>query len=254
VSGFAGTVPGGWFNSAGGAYSFAAGSQANVQAAHHGAMLFSDDTYALSGVGGFTFNSAAPDEFAVRATGGFRFVTGIDSSGNVTNLTSINSSGSLGVRTASPSYPLDIKTSGSPSSQMHITPTGTIASDGRLKDPESIEPFMEGSELIMRLPRPVWFRYRKESGLPSDRRVAAWVAQDVAPIAPFMVRRTKQKLRETDSEEAETLSLNTNELPYILLNSAKEILYELAKNGKRISELEDEVLQLRQKEHKKKTR
>jgi hypothetical protein len=342
LSGAYATVPGGFVNSAGAANSFAAGTYATIQSAHHGSMLFSDDTFALSGV---AFSSLVPDEFAVRATGGFRFVTGIDSSGNVMNLASINASGSLGIRTGSPSYALDLQTSGSSSSQMHVTPTGTdsggyltsanpgnlfmsagaawngsawvaksstsyqygggvagvrfffdtgltvggtytpttrmfigptghvgigmstapahllqlglddaakpststwtIASDGRLKDPESIEPFTEGSDLIRRLPQPVWFRYRKDSGLPSDRRVAGWVAQDIAPIAPFMVRSTKQKLRETDREETETLSLNTNDLSYALVNFAKEVLEWREEMVTRIEAKEDDIAKLK---------
>jgi hypothetical protein len=117
------------------------------------------------------------------------------------------------------------------------TNTWTIASDGRLKDPESIEPFTEGSELIRRLPQPVWFRYRKDSGLPSDRRVAGWVAQEVAPVAPFMVRKTRQKLRENDAEETETLSLNTNELPYALVNSVKDLISEIGELHEGMNEI-----------------
>jgi len=48
--------------------SFAFGNQANVLAAHTGAMLFSDTS-------GSAFDSVANDEFAVRAAGGFRFRT-----------------------------------------------------------------------------------------------------------------------------------------------------------------------------------
>jgi hypothetical protein len=61
------TVAGGSANAAGANNSFAAGAQATVAQAHNGAMLFSDDS-------GVAFNSAAAREFAVRATGGFRFV------------------------------------------------------------------------------------------------------------------------------------------------------------------------------------
>jgi hypothetical protein len=342
AGGYFATVPGGQNNSAAAFGSFAVGSYAKIDGAHNGAMLFSDGTYALSGV---AFNSVAAHEFAVRATGGFRFVTGIDTSGGVISLVSINSSGSIGVRTTAPTYPLDLQTSGLSSSQMHITPTGvdsggyltsanpgnlfmsagaawngsawvaknstayqygggsagvrfffdtgltvggtytpttrmfigptghvgigmstapghllqlglddaakpstntwTISSDGRLKDPESIEPFTEGSEFIKRLPQPVWFRYRKDSGLPSDRTVVGWVAQDVAPVAPFMVRRTKQKLRETDLEETETLSLNTNELPYALVNSTKEMLEWREEIVARLREKDREIAELK---------
>jgi hypothetical protein len=325
VSGAYATIPGGFFNSAGAENSLAAGSRATVQSAHHGAMLFSDDTFAASGV---TFQSTQADEFAVRAIGGVRFVTGVDSFGNTTRQLTVSSSGLLGLSTSgasTPAYALDLRSPGKSGAQMHISPadadsggyltsanagnlfmsagaawngsawvaksstsyqygggvagvrfffdtgltvgstytpttrmfigptghvgigmstapahllqlglddaakpstnTWTIASDGRLKDPESIEPFTEGSEFIKRLPQPVWFRYRKESGLPSDRSVAGWIAQDLASVAPFMIRRTKQKLRESDLEETETLSLNTNELPYALVNSTKELLH-----------------------------
>jgi hypothetical protein len=347
VSGSYATVPGGFGNEAGGDNSFAAGSFANVQAAHHGTTLFSDDT----GVAGnFVFNSAAPDEFAVRAAGGVRLVTAVDLQGVVTRMVDVSSSGYLGVSTNvgngvfTPEYAFDLRTPGSSSAQMHIAssdtdaggyltsanagnlfmsagaawngsawvakngsayqygggtagvrfffdtgltigstytpttrmfigPTGhvgigmstapghllqlglddaakpstntwTIASDGRLKDPESIEPFTEGSELIKRLPQPVWFRYRKESGLPSDRRVAGWIAQDVAQVAPFMVRRTKQKLSTLDSDETETLSLNTNELPYAMLNTIREMLGRQEEMMTGISELKARLVKL----------
>jgi hypothetical protein len=68
------TVPGGYANHALADYSFAAGSRANVDPAHTGAMLFADASR-------FPFNSLAPNEFAVRATGGVRFVTSVDPAG-----------------------------------------------------------------------------------------------------------------------------------------------------------------------------
>ncbi len=62
------TVPGGFGNIASGAYSFAAGCQAAINDAHGGTFLFSDQS-------GTPFNSAAANEFAVRASGGVRFLT-----------------------------------------------------------------------------------------------------------------------------------------------------------------------------------
>ncbi len=60
------TVPGGVLNLAGGSQSFAAGSYA--KALHAGAFVWSDAT-------GTDFPSVANNEFAVRASGGVRFVT-----------------------------------------------------------------------------------------------------------------------------------------------------------------------------------
>ena len=67
-------VPGGYGNQALGDYSFAAGNQAQVDAEHPGVFLFADSNDSA-------FTSTAPNEFAVRATGGVRFVTAIDESG-----------------------------------------------------------------------------------------------------------------------------------------------------------------------------
>jgi hypothetical protein len=75
ASGTASTVMGGDHNSAGGGFSVASGLRAN--ASHLGAFLFADYNEV-------DFNSATANEFAVRATGGVRLVTGIDGSGNPT--------------------------------------------------------------------------------------------------------------------------------------------------------------------------
>jgi len=67
-------VPGGYGDQALGDYSFAAGNQAHVDSTHPGTFLFADSK-------DYEFASSAPDEFAVRATGGVRFVTGLDANG-----------------------------------------------------------------------------------------------------------------------------------------------------------------------------
>lgn len=67
-------VPGGYGNQALGDYSFAVGNQAQVDVEHPGVFLFADSS-------DFRFESSTPDEFAVRATGGVRFVTAVDGSG-----------------------------------------------------------------------------------------------------------------------------------------------------------------------------
>ena len=69
-------VPGGWRNVAAGNHSFAAGTGARVEPGHDGVFLYSDHNDRA-------FHSEGPNEFAARATGGVRFVTGIDASGRV---------------------------------------------------------------------------------------------------------------------------------------------------------------------------
>jgi len=67
-------VPGGYGNQALGDYSFAAGNQAQIDVGHPGVFLFADSS-------DIPFTSSTPNEFAVRATGGVRFVTAVDGNG-----------------------------------------------------------------------------------------------------------------------------------------------------------------------------
>ncbi len=75
ASGDYATVSGGSDNRAGGQYSFAAGRRAKIAQDHHGAFLFADHLE-------YDFNSAGADEFAVRATGGVRFVSEVGTGGD----------------------------------------------------------------------------------------------------------------------------------------------------------------------------
>jgi len=78
ASGYFATAGGGFGNIAAGTGSFVAGSNAlNETPAHVGVFLFADSS-------GYAFHSAAANEFAARATGGVRFVLGIDGSGTPT--------------------------------------------------------------------------------------------------------------------------------------------------------------------------
>lgn len=94
ASGLYSTVVGGNQNTASGDGSLAAGTRARTQTAggtptiHHGAFAWADS-------GGFDFNTQASNEFAARATGGVRFVTAIDGSGNPTRTLKINPNGEL---------------------------------------------------------------------------------------------------------------------------------------------------------------
>jgi trimeric autotransporter adhesin len=75
ASGLAATVPSGQDNTAAGNHSLAAGVQA--EANHDGAFVWADSNL-------FNFASTAVNEFSVRSTGGVRFVSAIDGSGNPT--------------------------------------------------------------------------------------------------------------------------------------------------------------------------
>ena len=74
ASGDFSTIPGGLQNQARGEYSLAGGYRAIVLENHPGVFLFADSVNA-------DFSSEHADEFGVRATGGVRFITGVDGDG-----------------------------------------------------------------------------------------------------------------------------------------------------------------------------
>jgi hypothetical protein len=75
ASGNYSTIPGGAENSAAGDYSMASGYQGKIKPDHSGTFLFADSNQ-------FPFFSISENEFAVRATGGVRFISELDSNGN----------------------------------------------------------------------------------------------------------------------------------------------------------------------------
>lgn len=85
------TVGGGEDNTASGDHSWAGGRHARTEAGivkHNGAFVWADSN---DGV----FQSSVPNEFAVRATGGFRLVTAVDGSFNPARTFSINGNGAV---------------------------------------------------------------------------------------------------------------------------------------------------------------
>ena len=75
ANGICATIAGGNINRVSGDYSFAAGNRAN--AVHSGSFVWADDN-------SYDFASLANKSFSVRSTGGVRFVSAIDGSGNPT--------------------------------------------------------------------------------------------------------------------------------------------------------------------------
>ncbi|HRX95862.1 MAG TPA: hypothetical protein P5514_02860 [Bacteroidales bacterium] len=118
ASGNHSTVPGGKDNLAAGDYSLAAGRRAKIDPAHDGSFLFADQN-------NYDFNSVAANEFAVRATGGVRFVTAIDGSGNPAHTVNINNLGYLGIGTTTPTSPLQIEKTLDLGTLMTLTNNGT---------------------------------------------------------------------------------------------------------------------------------
>ncbi len=120
------TVPGGRSCHADAKYSFAAGRLAKVRSpaavgdanGDQGTFLWADST-------ALEFVSVAANEFAARCTGGARFVTAIDGSGNPTKGLRLSPAGYLGLGTWTPSVNLDIYSTLSGNEQVSINSTAT---------------------------------------------------------------------------------------------------------------------------------
>jgi len=104
------TVGGGNFNYAGGDYSFVAGYRAVIRDKDSvGNSTGDQGTFLWSDTQSNAFKSITSNEFAVRAKGGFRFVTAIDNeTGIPVRTTVIDSNGNLGVGTTAPKSTLDV--------------------------------------------------------------------------------------------------------------------------------------------------
>jgi hypothetical protein len=99
ASGFGATVSGGAGNTAGGDYSFAAGAHAVIRDATAAGNTTGDQgTFLWSDSNMYPFNSITSNEFAVRVTGGMRFVTAIDgTTGASTRTTTFDSTGNVNI-------------------------------------------------------------------------------------------------------------------------------------------------------------
>ncbi len=127
------------------------------------------------------------------------------------------SNGQVGIGTLSPGAKLHvngdaIKTDGE---------TWTVASDRILK--HEIENFSDGLQTILAI-QPKTYRYNGKAGFSDNgKKHVGIIAQDIQPIAPYMVSEFYRKLEETDAQETRLLKYNSSALPYILINAIKEL-------------------------------
>ncbi|MBX7241890.1 MAG: tail fiber domain-containing protein [Bacteroidia bacterium] len=96
----------------------------------------------------------------------------------------------------------------------------TIASDKRLK--EDVHPFKDGLNVLKQI-NPVYFRYNGKAKTPNEYGIGV-LAQDVKPVAPYMVGSFEFIADSKDlANKEEYLSYNPDALHYITLNAVKEL-------------------------------
>lgn len=136
-----------------------------------------------------------------------------------------------------PAYQLELalNSAGKPGSNAWI-----IVSDKRLK--KDIAPFNEGLSVLKQV-NPVWFSYNGKGSVADTGRYVGIIAQEIQPIAPYMVKTGLRK--ENDSTFNEYLNYDGNAMTYILINSVKEQQAVIEEMKARLDKQQVEIEQLK---------
>lgn len=129
------------------------------------------------------------------------------------------------------------KSGGTTASRMYLTSAGNLTitgnaykpgggdwvatSDRRLK--KDIKHFEGGLNELLKV-NPVWFRYNGKGGTDDDgKNYVGVIAQEIQPIAPYMIEKSKAKIEKTDKEESEILKVDPTAFTYMIINSIKQL-------------------------------
>lgn len=102
----------------------------------------------------------------------------------------------------------------------------TNPSDRRLK--ENVMPFTDGLNVIKQM-RTVRYTYNGLGGTPKGLEGIGVIAQELQPVAPYMVTTHKGKLNPTDTSETELYDVNPSALNFVNANAIKELDNKLGK-------------------------
>jgi hypothetical protein len=131
------------------------------------------------------------------------------------------SSGNVGIGTTSPTHQLELSTD---SAAKPTTSTWTISSSGAVK--KEVMNLSGGLHIINQL-RPTVAKYNGLGGTPEDERVVSLIAEEAEKVMPYIVTRTKKKLKASDTEEVDLLGLNPHEIIFQLILAVQELSKEL---------------------------
>jgi len=96
------------------------------------------------------------------------------------------------------------------------------SSDSRVKTVERL--FADGLAILQALPEPIVFTYNGKGGMTADgHEYIGMMADDVQPVAPYMVSTYEALLEPDDLAPTELLGLNNGAMVYILINAVREL-------------------------------
>jgi len=124
--------------------------------------------------------------------------------------------GRVGIGTTAPDQPLTV------SGQASKTGGGSwlTFSDKRVK--KDVADFTDGLSVLKKF-SPVKFKYNGLAGYNDDgQEYVGVIAQEVQPVAPYMISTVNKKLKETDASTTDILMYDGSALTYVLVNAVKE--------------------------------
>jgi hypothetical protein len=99
----------------------------------------------------------------------------------------------------------------------------SVPSDSRLKT--VIDDFTDGASVLKALPQAKRFTWNGKGGTVDDGLVHyGRIAQDVQPVAPYLIREYEDKLEPDDQAPTTLLSANDSPLIEVLINAVKELI------------------------------
>lgn len=134
-------------------------------------------------------------------------------------LMTLLNTGRLGLGVANPTGQLELSTD---VARKLATATWETTSDARLKTVLGL--YTDGLDLVRQL-APIWFQYNGLGGIAFDgQRHVGLLAQDVQPLAPYMVSRKPGHLT-PDTPQTELLTLNPHALTYMCINAIQTLAH-----------------------------
>lgn len=125
----------------------------------------------------------------------------------------LNSSGNLGIGTSAPDQKLSVNGAAD-----NTTGVWSVFSDERLKTATTT--FADGLDTALKF-SPITFKYNGQNGISDTKSTQVGIiAQQVQQFAPYMISTTTGTL---NGATTTLLQFNSQALPYIVLNSLKEI-------------------------------
>jgi hypothetical protein len=166
------------------------------------------------------------------------FMAGGNISSHHERIRVVGTTGFVGIGTSNPAYQLEITGNAA-------KPGGgswAAASDRRLKT--NIRPYESGLADLLKI-KPVWYTYTGEANMPKETFVGV-IAQELQPIAPYMVKEWTYKNNETDNG-TNYLGVENGAMVYMLINAVKEQQAQIEALKQELKEQKQQVEKLLKK-------